>query len=500
MNVMESMGKLIEIRSYCGKIETVGLEDTYVEQFLTQDQRLGEVIEDAWVRHQDLRTSYQDVLAMSEADQVKNLQGRLVNFYEPATVNPYVGLAAKGPWIITTGGAVIHDSGGYGMLGLGHNPDLILHGLGRPQVMANVMTPSFSHWKLSHMLDEEIGHKRNDGTKYSGYIFMNSGSEAVTVACRISDRNARLMTDPGGRHAAKRIMFLSLKKSFHGRTDRPAQVSDSSLPRYKEFLASFRDRDNLLTVEMNDLEGLEKVFATVEKQNIFLEAMFIEPVQGEGNPGKAITPAFYKRACELTRKHGSLLIVDSIQAGLRAHGCLSIVDYPGFEGLAYPDMETFSKALNGGQFPFSVLAMNDRSAQLYKQSTYGNTMTANPRGMETACLVLESFSPKMRDNIRRQGKRFLKEFSILAEKFPNLVDGIQGTGLLFSISLREEACKVVGWDGMEIYLRRNGIGVIHGGKNALRFTPHFAISDAEIDLMITVLEKAFKRFSVGGGD
>ena len=33
-------------------------------------------------------------------------------------------------------------------------------------------------------------------------------------------------------------------------------------------------------------------------------------------------------------------------------------------------------------------------------------------------------------------------------------------------------------------MRERGIGVIHGGVNSLRFTPHFGITSAEIDLVI----------------
>ena len=47
----------------------------------------------------------------------------IVNFYPEDAVNPYVALAARGPWIVTSKGAVLHDSGGYGMLGLGHAPE-----------------------------------------------------------------------------------------------------------------------------------------------------------------------------------------------------------------------------------------------------------------------------------------------------------------------------------------------------------------------------------------
>ena len=71
-------------------------------------------------------------------------QGGLTNFYPPEGVNPYVAVAAAGPWIVTLKGAVVYDCGGYGMLGLGHCPGPILDAMNQPHVMANVMTPSIS--------------------------------------------------------------------------------------------------------------------------------------------------------------------------------------------------------------------------------------------------------------------------------------------------------------------------------------------------------------------
>ena len=65
----------------------------------------------------------------------------ITNFYPEDALSPYVPLAACGPWIVTAKGAVVHDSGGYGMLGLGHNPEPVLAACARRQVMANVMTP-----------------------------------------------------------------------------------------------------------------------------------------------------------------------------------------------------------------------------------------------------------------------------------------------------------------------------------------------------------------------
>jgi acetylornithine/succinyldiaminopimelate/putrescine aminotransferase len=164
----------------------------------------------------------------------------------------------------------------------------------------------------------------------------------------------------------------------------------------------------LLTVEPNNIEQLKQLFQWADDNQVFIEAMFMEPVMGEGNPGAAISPEFYAAARELTREHGTLLLMDSIQAGLRTQGVLSIVDYPGFEGLEAPDMETYSKALNAGQYPLSVLAMNERAAKLYKKGVYGNTMTANPRALDVGTTVLNAITPELRSNIVERGRKSSK--------------------------------------------------------------------------------------------
>jgi acetylornithine/succinyldiaminopimelate/putrescine aminotransferase len=39
-------------------------------------------------------------------------------------------------------------------------------------------------------------------------------------------------------------------------------------------------------------------------------------------------------------------------------------------------------------------------------------------------------------------------------------------------------------------MREHGVGVIHGGTNSLRFTPHFNVTSAEIDLVVAHVRKA----------
>jgi len=480
---MNCLEKLREIRAAAGKPATGGLDDRIIEQFAGPGSSLEQAIDEALDAFRDLAAEYPEEIATDEVRQIDTILGRFVNFYYNDTVNPYVTLAARGPWIVTTYGAVIHDSGGYGMLGLGHGPQPILDAMARPQVMANIMTPSFSQYRLARALLQEVGHTLPSGCPFDRFLCLNSGSEAVTVAARISDINAKLLTDPGGRHAGKPIKRMALEGAFHGRTDRPAQFSHSTLDAYTTHLATFRDRDVLLTVPPNDCEALRAVFENAERDQAFVEAFFIEPVMGEGDPGMAITPKFYDLARDLTREHGTLLLVDSIQAGLRAHGCLSIVDYPGFEKSETPDMETYSKAMNAGQFPLSILAMTVKTASLFRQGVYGNTMTTNPRAMDVAVAVLEQVTPELRRNIIERGEEFLRKLESLKRELGGAIVKVQGTGLLSSCELSAEY-KCYGTDSIEHYLRSHGIGVIHGGQSSLRFTPHFKITSEEIDLMI----------------
>ena len=482
---------LSQMREKSGSAQTTGLSDDVILDFASHDSHLVTAIEDAYSMHSGLSV---DEVSMDEKDLIVHLQKDYVNFYSPATINPYVAIAAKGPWIVTSHGAVIHDNGGYGMLGGGHGPDVVIDAMSKNHVMANVMTPSFSQARLAKALQNELGHTRGY-CPFTQFICMNSGSESMTVAMRISDVNSKHMTGPGGKHEGKPVKLLAIERAFHGRTDRPAQISHSCKDSYDKNLRTFSDRDNLLLVPANDIDSLKAMFARADSEGFFIESFAIEPVQGEGNPGQCVDRDFYDAARELTKEHGSMLIVDSIQAGIRGQGTLSVIDYEGFQDAEAPDLETWSKALNAGQYPLSVLGMTERAASLYVTGIYGNTMTTNPRALETAVAVLEKITPELRQNIRDRGDEFVEKLNVLAEEMPGTITKVQGTGLLISAELDPEQMKVVGFDDVEVWCRKHGLGVIHGGINALRYTPHFNITSKEIDLVIEITRRAIQHFA-----
>jgi acetylornithine/succinyldiaminopimelate/putrescine aminotransferase len=488
MNVPSPLEVLHRIRAASGEAWTVGLADEVVARFVERDPRLAGAIEMAADARERWEATWPGVFQLDERDLCRQLQSRILNFYPATGINPYVPLAALGPWIVTTHGAVLHDSGGYGMLGLGHAPADVVAAVGQPLPMANVMTPSFSQFGLTERLVREIGRTRS-ACPFGRFVFLNSGSEAVTFTCRVADIHARTMTEPGGRHAGRTVLRLAITDGFHGRTEGPARLSQSCRPAYAKHLASFRGTDTIVFVPINDLSALWRAFDDVARAGAWFEAAFVEPVLGEGVPGRAMTPEYYTAIRVATRDAGTLLVVDSIQAALRAQGCLSIVDYPGFESCDAPDMETYSKALNAGQYPLSVVALTDRVAATYVTGLYGNTMTGNARAMEAACAVMDAMTDGLRANIRERGRDLVAGLGQLSREFPGAIDAVVGTGLMVSAMLSPQHYRVTGDGGFEQYLRRHGIEMIHGGDTGLRFTPPFDITREEIDLILSVVRQ-----------
>ena len=136
------------------------MPDEVISDFSSRDDTLLQAVEEASINHQNLMAEFgKEVMMQSEVDVITSVQSDIINFYAPATVNPYIAIAGRGPWIVTAHGAVLHDNGGYGMLGVGHGPESIIDAMSKNWVMANVMTPSFSQKRLTDRLKKEMLRK-----------------------------------------------------------------------------------------------------------------------------------------------------------------------------------------------------------------------------------------------------------------------------------------------------------------------------------------------------
>ena len=174
------------------------------------------------------------------------------------------------------------------------------------------MTPHQSQLDFDSEIKKHIGPRR--------FTCLNSGSEAVSLALRIANA-----------HPHPHPTVIALKGSFHGRTEGPARVSDSTRAFYAKTLSDHGRREEeggeasatgekggkqrVRFVEPNDLKGLEEEFLEARREGQHVEAVILEPVMGEGRPALQIDAPFFEAASKLVREGGGLMIVDSVQAG-----------------------------------------------------------------------------------------------------------------------------------------------------------------------------------------
>ena len=123
---MAVIDRLAPLRAHRGRRRTQGLDDATIARFAGSHADLIEVIEAASQEYERLKDDFAELLDLDEDAQVQAMQAGYINFYPDDAVNPYVALSARGPWIVTLKGAVLHDSGGYGMLGFGHAPKAVI--------------------------------------------------------------------------------------------------------------------------------------------------------------------------------------------------------------------------------------------------------------------------------------------------------------------------------------------------------------------------------------
>ena len=425
-----------------------------------------------------MRTAFPQLIKhKQEEEKTMHVQNNLLQFYSENTIAPYIPLCAKGPWIITETGAVVYDVGGYGMLGFGHAPEWATEILAKPHVMANIMTPQRTHKTFTEQLIDHIGVHAYNTCPYSHFAFLNSGSECMDLAIRISDLKKKETRETNN-------VFITLRHGFHGRTHMAAKLSHSSRKSYHKYLQSFCN-NNVYTIDINDCQQCFDVFHELLNRR-HIQAVIMEPVMGEGNPGVQIEKEFYTLVRKLTKQHDAQLIIDSVQAGIRTNGYLSVIDYPELDGIDPPDIEIFSKLIHSGQYPLSILATTQQNAQHFQANLYGNTMTGNPKALEIGSETLNRIDKTIIQNIQCQGVRFKTMLQDIQKQFPHIVKGVSGKGLLLALHIHSDY-KVNSKKGLEYLCRCNGLNVIHGGENALRFTPHLQIDDCEIRLIYHLL-------------
>ncbi len=250
---------------------------------------------------------------------------------------PFYDVSAKGSRVTDVDGHTYIDfwQGHFANI-LGHNPKVILDALLACYRKGQGLTTGFPgrlEEELAQLILKQLGADK--------IRFTTSGTLASMYAVMLSRSYTRrnlVLKAGGGWHGAQPYLLKGVSTYRQGLDS----IESAGLPEGADSM--------ILVTRFNDTEDLEETFKDCGDQ---ISCFIIEPFIGAG--GFIFGHKEYlRRARELTRNHGSILIFDEVVSGFRFH--------PGGLQTLYgivPDLTVLGKAIGGGMPTAAVAGRAD---------------------------------------------------------------------------------------------------------------------------------------------
>lgn len=244
---------------------------------------------------------------------------------------------------------------------------------------------------------------------------------------------ARLYT---GRHK-----IVTRYQSYHGATmgaisaggdPRRIAVDAQQAPNFVHF-----DLPYLYRWEYGEENLLKESVAAFERMVAYEGPGTIAAVLLEGESGTSgclqYPKGFLQAVCEITQKHGILLIMDEVMSGFGRTG-----QWFGFQNHGIvPDMIAMAKGLTCGYLPFGCLQVSEKIAAKYDDTVLplGLTYSAHAVCCAAALETMKIYEhDNLLENARNMGRYMEEQVELLKLKHPSIGD-FRNTGLLGCIEL-----------------------------------------------------------------
>jgi len=162
----------------------------------------------------------------------------------------------------------------------------------------------------------------------------------------------------------------------------------------------------------------------------------------------------------------------------------------GYENLGIePDGFTLAKGLGGGHAIGALLVKE--KANIFSPGDHASTFGGNPFACKAALTVLEEINRRnIINNVYLRGEQLSAGFEDLSKKFPNIIRGKRGLGLIQGLVINDDYA-----DAKKITLKAfdKGLLVVPAGGNVVRVVPPLVISRREINILLDKLNSIFEE-------
>lgn len=366
---------------------------------------------------------------------------------------------------------------GVGVMNLGHN-NSVVNGMIREQLK------KYSHTIVygEHVQDSQVSYAKALSLKFNELnqedtfspesdkqvFFANTGNEAVDLAIKL----VRKVTGKKG--------LVALEKGFHGRGYGAMQVTWN--PEYKKGFFVDDEETDWIDPFAEDVE------AELDKVNWATKAaIIVEYVQGEAG-ARALPLEFLQALRKRTKEEGVFLVADEVQTGFGRTGEVFAQETFGVTA----DVTCLGKA-GGGGLPFGAVVAEKELFEILEQPALSHisTFAGNPVVCAGGIGVLVQLTPSLLEKSKEASKLLREGIEGLAEKYPEVVKGYTGVGMMLGLHLVE------GVDTGKFYelAKKNGV-IMHFKLNAgstLRVSPPINLTNSQVEEGLEALEKACKE-------
>jgi putrescine aminotransferase len=297
------------------------------------------------------------------------------------------------------------------------------------------------------------------------------GTEAVEAALKV----ARVFT--------KRKKIIGFKDTYHGQLF--ASLALGAEAEYREKISPFVPEIMPIDFpsEESGQEGFEKFLVEFEKllAREDVAAVVTEPgiITGWGLTALAF-PGFLTKVRELTKKYGTLLIVDEVGTGFSRTGKLFGIEHE----QVVPDMIVLAKGISNGAAAIgAVVGRADIFEPAFSEAMLISTFGWTPLACAAALKTLQIHQrDKTWEMAQEKGEYIMKRIeSMIGAK----IISVRGLGMEIGIQFKDdETCRSV-----QRAAFADGLHIVVGGDNNIQIMPPLTIPQDLLDRGLDILAK-----------